>query len=297
MAEMRKRSNYIPVDFKILTQKQQKCNKSNDRKGIIANCSHLFRIAYSLKHYQTLSSSNDKFMQFISNKYKMCLDDYIHLICVHSDDLNQITKDLMVKYNVNPCNHIDKCQCTYRHYRDRCKKNDNYINDKYNFYIEIFDSIHFYLFHLEDVGFRVVLNKIKIKHQIEISKQIKTKQKKYEFTFSRLNHKTNTKFIIQHTDQRIVIDKDGNECTFSDELFTYLEDNIKSYSKWNKVNVNDKQNDILHDLVVFLDEEEYDTDSICFDIDILDNNAEKCNILHVINNNEYIQCIKQFAKH
>eukprot|EP01084_Bolivina_argentea_P044138 81256_1 len=58
------------------------------------------------------------------------------------------------------CN-INNCSYTKRHYRDRAR-NDSQKDDAtiQNIYIETFDTIHFYLYHMEECGLRVSIDKI-----------------------------------------------------------------------------------------------------------------------------------------
>ena len=222
------------IDFEIFKANKQKCTGFSD-------CSHLLRIINSLKYYETLLSSNVNakriFIQFCVDRYVMFLDDYIHFVCVHSHHLKEITDHLETNGNLLKCNNINQCKSTQRHYRNRIDDTQNENNtdndeqeDKYNFYVEMFDTIHFYLFHLEHLGLRVLNKKTMnvdnnndpkkddmdylncIDEEIVfISKQIEAKRQKYNLHFHRLETVNNSKFLIQQTGHDIVAgNQNGN---------------------------------------------------------------------------------------
>ena len=202
------------IDLKLFEQNEQ-------RKCIcFSDCSHLLRIMSSLKYYQllispsSLSSSSykgrsgrDVFIQFCDEIYStQCLEDYIHFICEHSNDINKIIDGLESK-----CNNINECEWTQRHFRNRNYSQKENEKDEYNFYIDIMDTIHFYLYHMEDMGLRVTNNNdIKsdddddndgylncYDQQIDkIQKQIQLKKSKCNLQINRLNNTNNSKFNI-----------------------------------------------------------------------------------------------------
>ena len=149
------------IDFKLFASpSSSKCNASSN----IDRCSYLMRIAAALKYYEVLSASDkdsngrDIFIAFCLEQYaSQCLEDYIHFITVHSDihHLKEIGVDLAKKYNLAQCSSIHHCKSMERHRRNRTD-----TDDSYNFYVDIFDTIHFQLFHLEHSGFRVLLNDV-----------------------------------------------------------------------------------------------------------------------------------------
>eukprot|EP01084_Bolivina_argentea_P053404 98029_1 len=77
-------------------------NQNHDTECIAYDdCTQLLRIINASKYYHEISSNNTndkhKFIQFCVDEYKLCLDDYIHLITEHSDDLIQIANDLEIE--------------------------------------------------------------------------------------------------------------------------------------------------------------------------------------------------------
>ena len=84
-------------------------------------------------------------------------------------------------------------------------------------------------------------------------------------------------------------------------MIIYIKDRMNDndlYKKNKKTENADNDNyefdNILCDLLLFIDVERFDSDAIRFDIDDIDNN--NCNIFKNINNGQYIECIKQFIK-
>eukprot|EP01084_Bolivina_argentea_P285951 490458_1 len=201
-----------------------------------SNCPYLQRIMYSLQLYHKLVSENNipsgkhTFIQFCNNSYKKCVDDYTHLICVHSNDLNKITSQLEAHYSVTQCNNVDQCKMLQRHYRDR-SKNEEYKtdNDEDDFYIELFDTIHFYLFHLKQLGLRISNSdesnyndndddnlQFIDKEIVFIRNEIEIKCKRYGSHFDRISNDVNSKFIIQQTGQNITTEHENKNMNKDD---------------------------------------------------------------------------------
>ncbi len=86
--------------------KQQKCNDYT--------CSYLNRIKASLSYYNQISLNEpQKFIDFCDKYYsKQYLEDYIHVITVHKNDINK------VEMENTKCSSVADCLSTTRHYRD-----------------------------------------------------------------------------------------------------------------------------------------------------------------------------------
>eukprot|EP01084_Bolivina_argentea_P288351 494886_1 len=289
----------------ISAKSQEKCDVDNAKQNedIITRCTCLRRIIYSLQYYQLLQSSKsngkDLFIQFCKTKYlSQCVDDYIHFICKHSNigTINKITIDAENNHDLQRCQVIKSCCQTQRHFRNRSIEKHNINNEKYNFYIDMFDGLHFYLFHLTDFALRVDIKHVN--HQIYnednkdddifylncidknihyISQQIEFKRQQYQQYFHRLEYVNESKFVIQQFNA-----KEGLQDTFLDSMFQYMATSDVIDSK----NLNE-----LWEYVFF---EEFDTDSI--EMDIFSDQAD-CNLLYELNNNiRYVFHIVQFSK-
>eukprot|EP01084_Bolivina_argentea_P141400 248468_1 len=184
-------------DSQIFIVNEQYCNG-------VEQCSCLMRISNSLGYYHLLfkNGNNDishlteKFVKFIFESHPICLDDYIHLICSHSDSLNDIKNYLIANHGFIDCENTIQCNVVQRHYRNRNNKNNGY-----DFYIDMFESLHVNLFHLYELGLRSTIihsqeNKVSYFNCNDnvfdsIQKQIKSKRNKFHNLLSDRNSKFN----------------------------------------------------------------------------------------------------------
>eukprot|EP01084_Bolivina_argentea_P238634 400903_1 len=135
-----------------------KCDTESDDP--FEECNVVKRLICGLQYYSSLNVVNDKndqdkFNKFICNVYHTFLDDYTHLINIHAHKLENIHKSLLLSNKFEICD-IRKCAFTGRHegmndQNDKEKRADFVLH----FYENTMDSLHFYLFHLFDVGLRV----------------------------------------------------------------------------------------------------------------------------------------------
>eukprot|EP01084_Bolivina_argentea_P193168 331447_1 len=181
------------IDVHLVQQSEQKCDG-------FTKCNSLQRIMEVLLYYNKVSTNNpQQFIDFCEKYYsKQYLEDYTHFISVHSKQ----------SFEIEPkCANIDNCLMTQRHYRDRTiNENDNSLPNKY---IDIFDTIHFYICHINECALRVTINNNDIKRINDtddinncrdsviaaIQKEIETK-KKQSGSFKRLDNTKNSKFNI-----------------------------------------------------------------------------------------------------
>eukprot|EP01084_Bolivina_argentea_P083522 151213_1 len=258
----------------------QQCNITlSSTKNIINKCTHLRRIANALKYYQSHSYNDQLFIDFCEDKYSMFVDDYIHLIRVHSNHTKYIASDLLQNENYIQCA-IKSCKSTHRHFRDRYYSNIYKKTDEYSIYIEILDTIHFFLFHLEETGLRTIKEReikdndidfvsVSDMQTTEIQNQIHSKGNQCGLHVESETNNTKFSIIIGHNNH---MDKNGN--TVMEELLSYLSKTICD-------DTNDKYK--LKMLNDYLFTEEYDTDCIFYDI------CDDSNIkLRVLNDNDRI---------
>eukprot|EP01083_Nonionella_stella_P046162 123586_1 len=132
----------------------------------VDKCSFVLRLIHDLKQYNSLANANPNDDQnpihdFCGQKDANVLNDYNHLVVVHGDQLEQICAQLIARRQFETCD-VTKCALTTRHYdnrrRDKPKLSNPNIDSKSLFFQEIFDSIHYYIFHLFDVGLRTKQN-------------------------------------------------------------------------------------------------------------------------------------------
>eukprot|EP01084_Bolivina_argentea_P210261 357953_1 len=139
----------------------------------ISKCRRLANIIDILKIYQKLDVENnekDK-MQLVNlcqQQYVSVLDEYIHILQKHNNenDLDKILDLMSNKHNFRECT-LNNCVLATRYHRDRRNQSHfNKDNDKYvEFYRNLIDQIHCFLFHLYDTGLRVS-NKDKMSNNV-----------------------------------------------------------------------------------------------------------------------------------
>ena len=250
-------------------------------------CIAIQRIICLLKYYSLLNIVNnafdrDIFNNFINDIYgEAFINDYIRLINNHKHDLHEINKYLMDNKIFKQCD-IKNCLFTQRHFVDNKQEIKNELNPFLNFYKQIIDSLHFYLYHLFECGLRSIPHS-KINDDVDdiyFDKEFFRmnnclNQRKYLIqTFNRF--KNNDKFNINVYNKN----KNDGDTTFMDQLYLHL----NNYHKKETVN-NFKQ---------FMLNEQYDSDSLINDVDHCDDDG---NILKYIKNDiDFINGIKEFIK-
>ena len=247
------------------------CNGNDNYK----QCQAMTRLLVGLKYFTLLNiveNENDKeiFSNFISDIYYPFIDDYVHFNNHHSHQLEDINNEIIIidnnQISFDECD-ILTCPFTTRHHNTRPHTNSHDLDDDIlNFYKQTMDSFHFYLFHCFDVGIRCK------KQDTKEEKEEKEEQKNdtyFDAAFSRINKMIsqrqditkefdrfstakNSKFNIE-TGHEKEEENQNDDTTHLDTIYQYLKPQ------------NIKQNDI-RDLNDFIEKEEYDTESIEFDI-------------------------------
>eukprot|EP01084_Bolivina_argentea_P096943 174257_1 len=191
------------IDKNIFNDNDKKCNGYND-------CYCIKRLIAALSYYQKLYSQQPQtFIDFCDKYYsKQYLEDYVHCISVHKNDINNEDKD------TKTCTMVTTCASTSRHYRDRAVKDENNNNNATShIYVDIFDALHFYVYHMVECGLRVPIHLDDFKDTenendysncadkivAAIRQEIEKKKEKCGL-FKRLDNAQNSKFnIIQVT--------------------------------------------------------------------------------------------------
>eukprot|EP01083_Nonionella_stella_P055837 147206_1 len=234
------------------------CIKRGDTSSIIDNCDCLQRMRVAMKHFNLLSdddSNRDEnkeiFLSFCDEVYKNqhLLDDYCHVIKEHSNDLNQIKDELIDKYQFDACD-VNQCHKVKRYYGRRKQQrqeekteNDALDDDNaYRFYVDLFDQLHHFIYHLYDVGLRteVVQNEPDddgkeidlssidraFAERIQIISQ-KTEQCPDDDRFRSFNNKYTLQTQVDEPKHQ-VISSLLQEKTFLDRMYKFLSDNNKN---------------------------------------------------------------------
>eukprot|EP01084_Bolivina_argentea_P291449 500914_1 len=286
-------------------------------------CQAIQRLIPALSYYHQVSDRPSKFIDYCNKHYsKQYLEDYIHFISLHKNNRHEIQQNTKHRQ----CSNVNSCTSTLRHYRDRERIRIENKNDQVSHMcIDIFDNLHFYIYHMEETGLRLSMNKIddhkddfhnddsKLKDEkiAAIQKEIEIKQKKCG-EFKRLDGTKNSKFnilkfnydtgdIIKQHKQSIWkkaqnamnkhLKNENNKNADEDQTEeTFIDELIHHI---NSLGVDEK---IVNGLKEYLYLEEYDTESIQNDIDIYIK-EKHCNLLEVMGNNvDYIEMMKHFVK-
>eukprot|EP01084_Bolivina_argentea_P034201 63302_1 len=112
--------HYLNTNLKsgIFMEESCKCfgNDESETGVIIENCSGCYRLICALKYRLTLT--NEEFNEFCINVYKNALNDHIHFMTVHSNQIEKIHKTLIHNNNnVLECT-LSKCNVFVRHYQN-----------------------------------------------------------------------------------------------------------------------------------------------------------------------------------
>eukprot|EP01084_Bolivina_argentea_P220397 373535_1 len=242
------------------------CTK-DDRKSV-ANCLSLQRTFIGLKQYGELNAietdiNSQKFIQFCTETYPHFLDDYVHFVQVHGDQLLQISTELEQNYGFKPCD-IKTCIQLKRHYRrrktnhdstDENKMGDSKNDDAFQFYRDCYDRYHHVVFHLYLMGLRTHDQKLQNNEEI---KQIEQNDDSWLDIYNDKNNKYIFNISQSESEQKHFINTDD---TFLDAMFLFIQ-------KHNDDIPNNRQ-EILK-LYKYINEHEYDTDSIKADLDFID---------------------------
>eukprot|EP01084_Bolivina_argentea_P030639 56730_1 len=157
------------TDLKICDTSSTECNKKETE--IIQNCDHLKRAMVALKYYDQVCAGNisdkQRFSKFCVASYHNFLNDYIHIITKHGDNVLKIVHELKKQYGFQQTCKIKTCDVFTRHYnrtrRGRIKdnidnENEDEVDTKQEFYCEYFDQLHHFMFHLYQIGLRTKIN-------------------------------------------------------------------------------------------------------------------------------------------
>eukprot|EP01083_Nonionella_stella_P031374 85915_1 len=242
-------------------------HKMNSSEKFIENCGFLKRLITAIAQYkqvQRQNESNEAFFQ--SSACAHVLDDYIHLVRTHDDQIQDIYLELMRDESDNALKCEDK-QCAIRNRRNMRQRDDR---KGAGFYLQLFDTIHCYLLHLFDSGLRRVK---KSEHDDDDDANILQCEEEHIANVS--------KFTMQ------------TESTTASSAFNIL--GMCRYLMKHKATVADMQR-----LYLFLEKEGYDSEAInhdlaCFALNQKSNIANQVNETMLFVMQRYTQNIKVTA--
>eukprot|EP01084_Bolivina_argentea_P090105 162418_1 len=256
------------MDLGKFKETKTNCFAANNGQVRIEKCDYLHRLIHGLKYYQLLNPSTNKlgsdiFIEFI-NVYKNILNDYHHFINVHGEHLEDIHNQLINDKNFGDCL-LDKCLLFRRQFDARRQKamDKQMVDDQIRFYGNLFENIHYHLFHLYQIGMRTKKSEIKENNNDEKEeyecidnefkarrKLIESKRNKYDLKANTLND-SNNKFSLKvgYNEDNVKNKKE----TFMDSVYRHIE----------AKKVPEKIQQKFHQ---FIEDEEYDSDALMEDV-------------------------------
>ena len=187
----------IYIDFHVFQQNfdtNHDCDTNNDNSH--HTCIALLRLMKALEYYSMIDIANnskhqDLFLDFMQKIYHQFVNDYIHLINDHSQQIETIYQSLQDKQQI--CD-ITKCEYTSRHHQNSVTK---LSDETLNFYKTIYDTLHFYLYHLFDVGLRVFKGEEEKGEDGDIKYNELKNTQYFDKEFARIHHAINQRKHLQ----------------------------------------------------------------------------------------------------
>eukprot|EP01084_Bolivina_argentea_P179275 309799_1 len=280
-----------------------KCGGSK-KNPIVSECSSLQRAAYGLKYYHVLCDDTkpesraigkEIFAAFCIESYPNFLDDYIHIVTKHGQNLLQIADELRSEFAFEQTCVINKCGKFKRHYNQRRtsvkikNETETDVSAKENFFCSYFDQLHHFIFHLYDIGMRTNKNEIaEYKHDdnnknasfdLVFAKKrdlIRSKRKQHGIDIDRYNEENNKYNLII---EQSITNKRTDNGTFLESICLSINTNH---------GIDDQAAVKLNE---FCYNNEYDTDSI--ECDLNDTIGSGSNLANFLDNKLCIDLIRQ----
>ena len=267
----------------------------------LIECSATKRIILALKKYHSFRSKeashshhdHRNLVHFCKEIYPSLLDDYIHVIHTHHDELDVISDIMEDTYGIESCD-VNDCNFFCRRYRDQSQgSDDNESNmetyDKdYVFYKNIMDTIHCYIFHSFDTAMRLNIHK-------EINEEYENKADGFDVTFSNI-----CKSIQQRTREISLKSK-----RFSNNKFSINVNRFDGNSKnsttfidglYRNVKFQGISDAVIGELQEYIVLEEFDTDSLLSDLASTESNITR-RIVTITCQSEEDLCIIEYKQY
>ena len=290
------------LDFSIYKNPQLDCFQSPDDIPITERCCALKRLCTASLYFDAMNSSKLEdaakktlWVEFNEEIYRSVVEDIIHLVQNHDDDIQQIQREWTERYGIPKCI-VSECRKTARHYgRERSDRDieRNKLGEDalYAFHQTLHDQVHHFLFHLYDIGMRVEApsiahyaeddeEKVGNVEGVTVDKRfaaerdhIKSRKKKLNMISDRRNA-VNNKYTLQ-----TLLQNEGG-VTLLDALFQKLSDNT---------NV---PKDAVHRIREYFEENSFDSECIEMDIEEL----VESNIFFFVENQDSFETMAEFIR-
>ena len=278
-------------------------------------CVNIKRLLTGLSYYANLdiiqnTKHQSLFTKFMNEIYtnQIC-DDFHHLTKHHQHQMELIQRIAVESYHLSSCD-LSTCSYSDRHYRikQETEYESNITNNDHHLsiYKDIMDSLHYYVYHLTEAGFRntfnISANNLERKHN--------PRQSSYGFdsVFSRMvssvhrsRAKTNrftrihgNKFNICVVDQESTTIQNAGTITDGDP--TFLDSVYSELFAIYDTDANGEMLQLVFRLQKVIESNGYDTDSLDLDLEIYKEQEETCNILTALSDKSSDQNQRSIAR-
>eukprot|EP01084_Bolivina_argentea_P043419 80010_1 len=291
--QLTKQSSQANIETEINQVLKSSVNCSNTKQAS-KDCSCWQRIGVGLKQYHLLCdvmpNNQDNFIYFCNEQYTNFLDDYIHVIKKHQNDLLIVSDELKHKYGVKACD-IQTCTKLHSHFDREYENYMKNVTKEYRFYSQCYDQCHFYLFHLYDMGYRIeptIINNDEnnTTYDTVFATTRDLLQNRVDHLTNVLNiqryRQENNKYNIQLTIDENKTKDQVEEITFIEQIYNSIETNK------DKIDAN-----MIKSLRNFINDNEYDTDAVLNDLDDLKAGS---NTLNYIKNESCIDLMTTYIR-
>eukprot|EP01083_Nonionella_stella_P041659 112866_1 len=245
----------------------------------------------------SIATDVDAFHRFMNEVYTQCVDDYTHLVTMHNEHLHDIRANAI--RIIGDCD-MKQCRFTSRHHTSN-RQNETQTETVDSFHASTMDSLHFWLFHQYDSGLRVLPKQLEDEMNASDATDKEIRQDQYyDREFSRFNREissrvretrkmdrfssaSNDKFTLKADQFDARPDHDKGVIEQPDD--TYLEE-ICNHLYANNVDVA-----YIQQLIEMVQNEEFDSESIQYDIDDGENNVSM-----YVKDEHFLEALKGFVK-
>eukprot|EP01084_Bolivina_argentea_P112299 200295_1 len=256
------------------------------------NCPSIRKLSATLDKFRTFDMINDakhqdELIKYCNETYTTFIDDFNHLVEAHSQDLLNIHQVLTEsgEYEFAKCQ-ISSCKATFRHHLKKDKNNANNERDttdrRAQLYQNILDELHFYLLHIYDVGMRVKNQE----NNVDESKLDEPKNDLdcYDKQFAHFKQVINDTNKVTQEFERFKSNRFnvGSGMT-ARTWMSYIIDRMRKH---------DTSGKITQQLCKFIQDEEYDSESVEFDVMNVDNG----NIENTTRDKSCTECLEDFIR-
>eukprot|EP01084_Bolivina_argentea_P043418 80008_1 len=276
-------------------------NTSTECDGTVNNCDHTNRFMSCMAYYKMLdlpSNEDNKsiFVEFCTNIYTNLVDDSVHLLNKHGNELVELKSLLITKYSFSECK-MSNCRLTQRHQRSRNSEQKQNQDPMFTFYDDLISRLHFNIFHLFEVGLRQ-------KQNTDQKQNTETDEDEY---FNKKFYRMDTVILHQEQQQRKKVSLQRFKSTSKFNLFTntsvptnipsadeeivFMESAIEHLDQHTNI-----PSHVLIQFQEFLVDEEYDSDVLQIEFDSVENKKHwpQSNIYLKFSNSLLMSSLHQF---